>query len=100
MAQPLGLGTGGQLQRCLRASAAAHRVDVGLKGLSAEDPLRPYRCEGGYLRVGLLYRTGHWVTATASDLQTLRDVVQLKTYLDLRNGQDFESVDACLARII
>ena len=65
-----------------------------------EDPLRAYRCRGGSLKQGLLYRTGHWVTATASDLATLRDVVQLKTYLDLRNGQDFESVDACLGETL
>ena len=44
--------------------------------------------QGGFLKQGVLFRTGHWVTATAADLRVLRDALQIKTYLDLRNGQE------------
>ncbi|CAK9072476.1 unnamed protein product [Durusdinium trenchii] len=67
---------------------------ANFRDAAGPDPLSPYRCKGGCIKQGLLYRTGHWVTATAGDLTVLRDHLQIKTYLDLRTGQDFESVDA------
>mmetsp|Transcript_28885 Transcript_28885/g.62788 ORF Transcript_28885/g.62788 Transcript_28885/m.62788 type:complete len:401 (-) Transcript_28885:123-1325(-) len=67
---------------------------ANFRDASGPDTLAPYRCEGGFLKQGVLFRTGHWVTATAADLHILRDTLHIKTYLDLRNGQDFESVDA------
>jgi len=67
---------------------------ANFRDAAGPDPMSPYQCEGGFLKQGILFRTGHWVTATAADLRVLRDTLQIKTYLDLRNGQDFESVDA------
>eukprot|EP00437_Effrenium_voratum_P047855 CAMPEP_0181524400 /NCGR_PEP_ID=MMETSP1110-20121109/68412_1 /TAXON_ID=174948 /ORGANISM="Symbiodinium sp., Strain CCMP421" /LENGTH=168 /DNA_ID=CAMNT_0023655131 /DNA_START=1 /DNA_END=503 /DNA_ORIENTATION=- len=66
---------------------------ANFRDFAGPDPSAVYRCEGGHLKQGLLYRTGHWVTATPADLCLIREL-DVRTYLDLRNGQEFESVDA------
>lgn len=67
---------------------------ANFRDLAGPDASAPYRCKGGRLARGKVYRTGHWVTATPTDLSMIRDTLAICTYLDLRNGQDFESVDA------
>eukprot|EP00931_Biecheleriopsis_adriatica_P049845 TRINITY_DN28838_c0_g2_i1.p1 TRINITY_DN28838_c0_g2~~TRINITY_DN28838_c0_g2_i1.p1 ORF type:complete len:415 (-),score=81.75 TRINITY_DN28838_c0_g2_i1:45-1238(-) len=67
---------------------------ANFRDAAGPDPSLPYRCHKGRLRSGLLYRTGHWVTATEADLARIRDSFGVRTYVDLRSGQDFESVDA------
>eukprot|EP00439_Symbiodinium_sp_Y106_P066695 s4047_g10.t3 len=67
---------------------------ANFRDLAGPDASAPYRCKGGRLARGKVYRTGHWVTATPTDLSMIRDTLGICTYLDLRNVQDFESVDA------
>mmetsp|Transcript_26700 Transcript_26700/g.60295 ORF Transcript_26700/g.60295 Transcript_26700/m.60295 type:complete len:387 (+) Transcript_26700:62-1222(+) len=92
----------------LSASTCAPKVDrpdgwlsicgldrvANFRDLAGPDLSSPYRCQGGRIARGKVYRTGHWVTATQTDLSLIRDTFGVRTYLDLRNGQDFESVDA------
>ncbi|CAJ1353411.1 unnamed protein product [Effrenium voratum] len=60
---------------------------ANFRDFAGPDPSAVYRCEGGHLKQGLLYRTGHWVTATPADLCLIREL-DVRTYLDLRNGQE------------
>lgn len=50
--------------------------------------------QGHRLRSGLLYRGGHWVSATQADIRRLSEDLGIKTYIDLREGLDFEGADA------
>eukprot|EP00440_Ansanella_granifera_P005723 gb/GFBE01006211.1/.p1 GENE.gb/GFBE01006211.1/~~gb/GFBE01006211.1/.p1 ORF type:complete len:402 (+),score=106.45 gb/GFBE01006211.1/:1-1206(+) len=67
---------------------------ANFRDAAGPDPSWSYRCEGGRLRRGILYRTGSLVAATESDMAVIRDQLRVRTYVDLRSGQDFESVDA------
>jgi len=49
-----------------------------------------FKCTGGQIRRGLLYRTGQWNSATNSDLERLTKEFDVKTYIDLRTGEDNE----------
>ncbi|CAE7846351.1 unnamed protein product, partial [Symbiodinium necroappetens] len=54
----------------------------------------PIRCRNGkVLRRGMLFRSGHFAAATKEDLAVLQ-ALQLRTYVDLREGRDFEGADA------
>eukprot|EP00439_Symbiodinium_sp_Y106_P075505 s2461_g15.t1 len=54
----------------------------------------PIRCRNGkVLRRGMLFRSGHFAAATKEDLAVLQEL-QLRTYVDLREGRDFEGADA------
>eukprot|EP00435_Cladocopium_sp_Y103_P014453 s1737_g3.t1 len=47
----------------------------------------------GTLRRGKLFRTGHFAAALSEDLDRL-DALGIRTYVDLRDGLDFEGADA------
>jgi len=55
----------------------------------------PMPCaDGKSLKRGLLFRSGHWICATQRDIDRLKDEIGIKTYIDLRDGQDMEGIDA------
>ncbi|CAJ1386999.1 unnamed protein product [Effrenium voratum] len=51
------------------------------------------RCAGGVLRQRRLFRAGHLAAATAQDLELLKSL-NVRSYVDLRDGLDFEGADA------
>lgn len=77
------------------ASCVGFERVANFRDCAGPDASAPYRCsKGGRLRSGLLFRTGHLVAATEHDLALLRGPLGVRTYLDLRSGKDFESVDS------
>jgi len=78
------------------ASCIGFERVANFRDCAGPGPSAPYQsCKAeGRLRTGLLFRTGHLVAATENDLALLRGPLGVRTYLDLRSGQDFESVDS------
>jgi len=74
----------GWLSRCGLQRVANFRDAAGA------DPGTSFKCTGGRIRRGLLYRTGQWNSATLEDMRKIRDEFGIKSYLDLRTGETFE----------
>ena len=56
----------------------------------------PIWCRNGKaLKRGVLFRSGHLAAATEEDLEKLQ-TLGLRTYVDLREGKDFEGADAAV----
>lgn len=63
---------------------------ANFRDAAGPDPKNSWRCRGGKIKRGLLFRTGNWNAATPSDLKRIRDEFGIKTYIDLRTGTTYE----------
>ncbi|CAE7512864.1 unnamed protein product [Symbiodinium pilosum] len=90
----LGVANGWANWHGFRRALDIHATTCVANFRDVADSSQPILCRNGRtLRRGRLFRSGHMAAATAEDLVVLREL-QLRTYVDLREGMDFEGADA------